>query len=121
MSVAGDGWGLNREQLKVLMTQRRGDGVAAISDHGGLDQVASQLKTNLKDGLNSTPKDLARRRSYYGANVLQTKNPLKSFAVVFLESCVYSLKDKLLRFFVLTAVLSIILGLAIEQRKVNVS
>lgn len=107
-------FGLSRLQLKVLMTRRKGDGVKAIEEHEGIESIAQHLETNLKSGLSTSPQDLESRRSFYGANVL-VQNPPKSF----FELCLDAIQDPTLIILIGAALISIVLGVTVEVRKVT--
>ena len=107
-------------ELKELMSRRREDAVLMISELGGLDEIARQMKTDLQRGisLTSRPKDLDNRRSHFGVNVLPIPYQEKSLARNVCESCLSAVQDKLLVAFIVIAIISMILGLAIEPKKV---
>ena len=114
MVMAVNRFGLSRFQLKALMTQRKGDGVRAIEELEGIESIAQHLKTNLKDGLKTSSLDLESRKSFYGTNLL-TYNPAKSF----LELCLDVTQDPTLIVLIGAALLSIVLGVTVEKRKVT--
>ena len=107
-------------ELKELMSRRREDAVLMISELGGLDEIARQMKTDLQRGisLSSRPKDLDNRQSHFGVNVLPIPYQEKSLARTVCESCLFAVQDKLLVAFIAIAIISMILGLAIEPKKV---
>ena len=115
-----DNFGINQLELKELMSRRREDAVAMISERGGLDEIARQLNTDLQRGIStSSRKDLNNRCSHFGVNRLPVpQDQRKSLPRIVCESCLFALQDKLLVTFITAAILSMMLGLIIEQRKV---
>ncbi len=110
-------FGISLLELKELMSQRR---VSMINERGGLGEIARQMKTDLQRGisLSSRPKDLNNRRSCFGVNRLPRNRRKSPLARIVCESCIFAVQDKLLVIFIIVAILSMILGLAIEPKKV---
>ena len=123
MASIEENFGISHSELKELMSRRRDDAVALINERGGLDEIARQLRTDLQRGISTQSReDLNSRRSYYGVNRLPHSDPLrKSFVRMVWESLQFALQDRLLLMFIMAAILSMILGLAIEQRKVSIN
>ena len=111
--MAVNRFGLSRLDLKVLMSQRKDDAVKALEKYEGVESIAQHLETNLKAGLNASPQDLESRRAFYGVNQLP-QNPPKSF----LALCLDAIQDPTLIILTAAAILSIVLGVTVEQRKV---
>lgn len=119
MALNEGNFGISLLELKELMSRRREDAVSIISERGGLDEIARQLKTDLQRGIStSSKKGLNQRRSHFGVNRLP-HDERKSLARMVCESCLIAVQDKLLVMFIIVAVTSTILGLAIEPRKVD--
>ena len=116
MAVPVNRFGLSRLDLKILMSKRKEEAVLAVEKHEGVEAIASQLETNLKEGLSGAPQDLESRRSVYGANVLP-HNPPKSF----LSLCVDAIQDPTLIILICAAIISIALGVGVEERKVSLA
>lgn len=106
-------FGLTRLDLKILMSKRKEEAVAALDKHEGVESIAQQLETNLKAGLSTSLQDLESRRSFYGVNQLP-QNPPKSF----LALCLDAIQDPTLIILICAAILSIVLGVTVEERKV---
>ena len=120
MALNEGNFGISLLELKELMSRRREDVVSMISERGGLDEIAQQLKTDLQRGISTlSRKDLNNRQSHFGVNRLP-HGQKKSSARIVCESCLFTLQDKLLVTFIITAILSMILGLAIQPRKVYI-
>ena len=113
--MAVNRFGISRTDLKVLMSQRKDDAVKALEKYEGVESIAEQLETNTKTGLNASPQDLESRRNFYGVNQLP-QNPPKSF----LALCLDATQDPTLIILTGAAILSIVLGVTVEQRKVSV-
>ena len=105
-------FGLSCSELKILMSKRKEDAVQAL-EKNSLDWIAQQLETNLKGGLSTSQQDLESRRAFYGVNQLP-QNPPKSF----LALCLDAIQDPTLIILICAAVLSIVLGVTVEERKV---
>ena len=120
MALNEGNFGISLLELKELMSRRRGDAVSMINERGGLDEIARQLKTDLQRGISTliSSKDL-NRQSHFGVNRLP-HDQRKSLARIVCESCLFTVQDKLLVMFIITAIISMILGLAIEPRKVYI-
>lgn len=107
-------YGLSRYQLMELMSQRRDDGVALIREHGGMKAIADHLKTDLKSGISCKPGELEARTAAFGANFIPPSPP-KSF----LALCVDAVQDKTLLILIGAAIISLILGVSVEEEKVT--
>ena len=112
--MAVNRFGISRNDLKVLMSQRKDDAVKALEKYEGVEAIAEQLETNLKTGLSASAQDLESRRNFYGVNQLP-QNPPKSF----LALCLDAIQDPTLIILICAAILSIVLGVTVEQRKVR--
>ena len=112
-------FGISQLELTELMSRRREDAVAAISERGGLAKIARQLRSDLQRGISTSSREAVNNRcSHFGANRLP-QHQRKSMPRAVCESCLFALQDKLLVMFISAALLSMILGLAIEQKKVQ--
>ena len=105
---------LTRYQLMELMAQRRRDGVALLEEYGGLKCMAEHLKTDLKSGIKVVPGGLESRRAVFGTNFIPPP-PSKSF----LALCLDAVQDKTLLLLTGAAIISIIIGLTVEEEKVS--
>ena len=106
-------FGLSKYQLIELMAQRRMDGVNLIREHGGLKAISDHLKTDLKTGISNQPGDLEPRISTFGANFIPPSPPK-----AFWSLCLDALQDKTLIILIGAAIISIVLGLTVEEQKV---
>ena len=114
--MAVNRFGISRNDLKILMSQRKDDAVKALEKYEGVEAIAEQLETNFKTGLSASAQDLESRRNVYGVNQLP-QNPPKSF----LALCLDAIQDPTLIILICAAILSIVLGVTVEQRKVRAS
>ena len=96
-----------------LMAQRRSDGVALIEEHGGMKSLADHLKTDLKTGISCNPGELEARKSAFGSNFIPPSPPRN-----FLALCLDAVQDKTLLILIGAAIISIILGVTVEEQKV---
>ncbi len=108
-------YGLTRYQLMELMAQRRSDGVALIEEYGGLKCMAEHLKTDMKAGIRCGVGELEARKAAFGANFIPPQPPK-----AFLALCLDALQDKTLLILIGAAIISIILGVTVEERKVRI-
>lgn len=99
-----------------LMAQRRADAVNLINEHGGLKCIAQHLKTDLKSGISNRPGELESRTSAFGANYIPPSPPK-----AFLALCLDALQDKTLLILIGAAIISIVLGVTVEEQKVKAS
>lgn len=108
-----DGFGYEVKTLQDLMENRGMEGVRRLNDEfGGLEELAHGLKTNLTEGLSGDEADLSYRRELFGSNMIPAKQS-KSF----LELVWEALHDFTLIVLIVAAVISLILGLAVEKNK----
>ena len=114
MAAPIDRFTVTRYQLAELMSQRREDGVAMIREFGGTDGLGTQLETNLTEGLTNSHQDLESRRTVFGRNFIKP-NPPK----LFLALCLDAIQDKTLIILIAAAVVSLVLGLTVEEQKVR--
>ena len=114
-SIPVDRFGLTRLELKVLMSKRKEEAVKAL-ETTSLECIAQHLETNLKGGLSGSQQDLESRRAFYGTNQLP-QNPPKSF----LALCFDAVQDPTQIILTCAAILSIVLGVTVEERKVKLS
>lgn len=110
-AAAESEFGLTRYQLMELMSQRRSDAVALIEEYGGLKCMTEHLKTDTRSGIRG---ELETRRAVFGANFIPPQPP-KSF----LALCLDAIQDKTLLILIAAAIISIILGVTVEVRKVS--
>ena len=111
--AAVDRFGLSKYQLMELMSQRRDDAVSHINEYGGVGAIAEHLETNIKTGIKYSPGLLEARTAAFGVNHIPPK-PARAFFAL----CLDALQDKTLLILIGAAILSIVLGLTVEQRKV---
>lgn len=101
-------------QLKELMKLRPTveEYEQALAEYEGAEGLMQLLEVNLKTGLPEDPLELARRRVAFGENVIPDRPP-KSFIAL----CIDAIQDKTLIILMCAAVISIILGVTVEERK----
>ena len=97
-----------------LMAQRRAGAVNLIREHGGLKAIGDHLKTDLKAGISCKLGELEARRSAFGKNFIPP-NPPKAFWAL----CLDAIQDKTLLILIAAAIISIILGVTVEEQKVR--
>lgn len=97
-----------------LMAQRRAGAVNLIREHGGLKAIGEHLKTDLKAGISCKSGELETRTGAFGKNFIPP-NPPKAF----LALCLDALQDKTLLILIGASIISIILGVTVEEQKVR--
>ena len=105
-------FGISVYQLQDLMSQRSRDGCKRLSEYDGVLGIADMLHSNIKAGLDGSLQDLEARRREYGPNYIAPVPP-KSFLALALDA----IQDKTLVILIVAALLSIILGVTVEQQK----
>ena len=114
MALQESEFGISRYQLIELMAQRRMDGVNLIREHGGAKAIADHLKTDVKTGLSCKFGDLESRSAAFGVNVIPP-SPSKAFWAL----CLDAIQDKTLLILIVAALVSIVLGVTVEEEKVR--
>ena len=100
-------------QLTELMSLRNNDErETALVEYGGADGLIDLLGVNLKTGLPKDPVELDRRRAAFGANVIPDTPPK-----AFIALCFDAIQDKTLIILMVAAIISIILGVTVEENK----
>lgn len=105
-------FGLSRYQLQELMSQKGKDGLKRLTEYDGVLGIADLLRSNVKGGLDGVPQDLELRKLEYGANYIAPVPP-KSFLALALDA----IQDKTLIILIVAALVSIVLGVTVEERK----
>ena len=105
-------FGLTRHQLTELMGQKGSDALAGIAEYGGVSGIMESLETNQKTGLSNEPHELERRKSSFGVNYIPPVPPKN-----FLALCFDAIQDKTLIILIVAAIVSIALGLGVEENK----
>ncbi|XP_008223850.2 PREDICTED: calcium-transporting ATPase 10, plasma membrane-type-like [Prunus mume] len=103
-STTGD-FGIGREELDALT---KNDDVGSLEQYGGIEKLESELKTNLKDGINGEDADVLKRKRDFGANT-HTPEKSTSFLTCLWEACH---QDISLIIFIVVAVACSVMGLA---------
>ena len=111
-AAAASQYSVGAQQLVELMSLRTEEREQALAEYEGVKGLMGLLEVNLKTGLPQDPHELARRRAAFGTNVIPATPP-KSF----LALCFDALQDKTLIILVIAAVISIVLGVTVEERK----
>jgi len=80
--AAASRYGLSLKQLRELMEHRGREGVARITEYGGVQEIARKLDTTEATGLLGDRSDLEHRRDYFGSNTIPPKPPKTFLALV---------------------------------------
>ena len=111
--AAVSNYGVSAHQLGELMSLRTNEErEQALAEYEGVEGLMGLLEVNLKTGLPQDPIELGRRRAAFGANIIPDTPP-KSF----LALCLDAIQDKTLIILICAAVISIILGVTVEENK----
>ncbi|KAL6292501.1 hypothetical protein ACE6H2_000643 [Prunus campanulata] len=102
-STDGD-FGIGREELDALT---KNDDVGGLEQYGGIEKLESELKTNLKDGINGEDADVLKRKSVFGENTY-TPEKSTSFLTCLWEACHQDISQII---FIVVAVASSVMGL----------
>lgn len=106
-------FGVSAEQLAELMGHRtKEERSQALAEYEGVEGLMGHLEVNLKTGLAEDPLELARRRAAFGTNVIPATPPK-----AFIALCLDAVQDKTLIILVIAAVISMVLGLTVEDKK----
>ena len=111
-----DRFGLSKYQLTELMGQKGKEALQTIGEYGGVSGIMDHLETNTKTGLSGSIQDLEKRRAAFGVNYIQPIPP-KSFLALALDA----IQDKTLIILIVAAIVSIVLGVSVEENKVLAS
>lgn len=84
-------FGITQVQLTQMMDVSDKRGIKRVDEHGGIEEIATCLKVNLKDGLSQDPESLEERRAEFGVNYVAPRPP-KSFLALMFEAA----QDKVL-------------------------
>lgn len=105
---------LSRYQLTELMSQRGKDAAERVAEYGGVGAICDHLASDLKGGLSGDKADLDARKSEYGTNYVPPVRPK-----YFIELCLDAIEDKTLIILIIAALVSIVLGVTVEEQKVG--
>ncbi|XP_030379593.1 plasma membrane calcium-transporting ATPase 2 isoform X6 [Scaptodrosophila lebanonensis] len=78
-------YGISLKQLRELMEHRGREGVAKISEFGGIHEICKKLYTSPNEGLSGSKADEEHRRETFGSNVIPPKPP-KTFLTLVWEA-----------------------------------
>ncbi|KAL9907738.1 plasma membrane calcium-transporting ATPase 2 isoform X4 [Glossina fuscipes] len=78
-------YGISLKQLRELMEHRGREGVAKISELGGISEICKKLYTSPNEGLSGSKLDIEHRRETFGSNVIPPKPP-KTFLTLVYEA-----------------------------------
>uniref|UniRef100_A0A1A9ZJV0 Cation-transporting P-type ATPase N-terminal domain-containing protein n=1 Tax=Glossina pallidipes TaxID=7398 RepID=A0A1A9ZJV0_GLOPL len=78
-------YGISLKQLRELMEHRGREGVAKISEQGGISEICKKLYTSPNEGLSGSKLDIEHRRETFGSNVIPPKPP-KTFLTLVYEA-----------------------------------
>ncbi|RZF35558.1 hypothetical protein LSTR_LSTR014550 [Laodelphax striatellus] len=68
-------YGISLKELRELMELRGRDGIAKITDYGGIKEICKKLYTSPSEGLTGSKADLDHRRETFGSNIIPPKPP----------------------------------------------
>ncbi len=76
-------YGISQIRLTQMMDISDKRGIKRVDENGGIEDIAANLKTNLKDGL--SPEEVAseERRTEFGMNRVEPRPPKSFLALVF--------------------------------------
>ena len=110
---AASRYNITANQLAEFMSLRTNEErEAALAEYEGGEGLMALLDVNLKTGLPQDSQELARRRAAFGMNFIPSIPPK-----TFIALCFDALQDKTLIILVIAAIISIILGVTVEERK----
>ncbi|KAG5508190.1 hypothetical protein JKF63_05445 [Porcisia hertigi] len=108
----GSGFAISPEALHEFINDGGHGAAERLSSLGGLKALASQLKTDLARGIESTNKDeLAKRREWFSANELPEAEEGS-----FMDMVWESLEDRMVQILMVSAVVSLVLGLTVPDQ-----
>ena len=105
-------YGVTCRELKTLMALAPDDALRQLDEFGGDKGLANLLNTSINDGVHVTGEDTNSRHGEFGRNYIPAPPP-KSFLALAWEA----LQDKTLIALIVCAILSVSLGLAVEEDK----
>jgi hypothetical protein len=105
-------WELTSEDLSKAVENRDKDGTSPIVAWGGLEGVAEKLGSDLTEGLSKLECTSGKRIEHFGVNKLPQRPP-KTFSELFFAA----LQDKTLIILMVSAAVSIYLGVYVEQKR----
>ena len=76
-------YGISQIQLTQMMDVSDKRGIKRVEEHGGIEDIAANLKTNLKDGLSPEETASEERRREFGMNYVEPRPPKSFLALVF--------------------------------------
>uniref|UniRef100_A0A1L8DEX1 Calcium-transporting ATPase n=1 Tax=Nyssomyia neivai TaxID=330878 RepID=A0A1L8DEX1_9DIPT len=68
-------YGISLKQLRELMEHRGREGIARISEFGGVQELCKKLYTSHNEGLSGSQTDTEHRRETFGSNTIPPKPP----------------------------------------------
>lgn len=86
--------------------------VSKIEEYEGAEAIAGHLHSSIKVGVSDSPRELEARKREYGANYIVPVPP-KSFVALMFDA----IQDKTLIILIIAALLSMVLGLTVEEQK----
>lgn len=101
---------VSAEALREIVTDAE-EGKKRLAELGGVRALSTQLNSDLTRGIRTDPKSLASRRAHFSINELP---PAKE--VTFLDMVVESLEDRMVQILMVSAVISLVLGLTVPNQ-----
>ena len=105
-------FGITKYQLVDLMSHKGSDGLERVAEYEGVETIAGYLKTDLQEGISGDSLELEDRRRAFGANYIPPVPP-KSFLALAFDA----IQDKTLIILIIAALVSMVLGLTVEEEK----
>lgn len=68
-------YGISLKQLRELMEHRGREGIAKVTEHGGVQEICKKLYTSPSEGLCGSQADMEHRRETFGSNTIPPKPP----------------------------------------------
>ena len=103
---------ISKEDLVTLMKGGEEGTIFLNSEYGGVKEVVRKLQSSVVKGLNGGDNELAHRRKIFGSNYIPPQPP-KSFLGFLIDA----FKDTLLIILMIAGLLSLILGVTVEEDK----
>lgn len=105
-------YGVSCRELKTLISLPPDEALRQLDDLGGDKGLANSLNTSIAEGVHVTVEDTNARQGEFGRNYIPAPPP-KTFLALAWEA----LQDKTLIALIVCAILSVTLGLAVEDDK----
>ncbi|EDS45747.1 plasma membrane calcium-transporting ATPase 2 [Culex quinquefasciatus] len=98
-------YGITLKNLREIMENRGREGVAMVTEYGGVHEICRKLYTSENEGLSGSKADIEHRRETFGSNIIPPKPP-KAFLTLVWEA----LQDVTLIILEIAAIISLLLS-----------